>query len=86
MSHNNDLVTSVSIELDTKSFDTKIFRRLKQILGRDGRVTRKYLDLITMYENGIFEEVKSKKTKKTMIKVDLVQLDALTLTTKKSIE
>ncbi|OLS23951.1 MAG: hypothetical protein HeimC2_24660 [Candidatus Heimdallarchaeota archaeon LC_2] len=86
MVRNTDFVTSISIELDTKSFDSQVFPRLKQILGRDGRVMRKYLDLIEMYENDIFQEVRNKKTKKKFLQVDLVKLDTLTLTTKKSIK
>ena len=86
MALNNDLVTSICIELDIKSIDSKVLRRLKQILGRDARGMRKYLDLIEIYEKDIFEEVKNKKTKKTSLKVDLVKLDTLTLTTKKSIK
>ncbi len=87
MKRKSQLITSVKIGIDNAGLTKLVRQRLRQILGRDTRVIKKYLNIIERYENDLISKVELKKIKnkkngkKFRFVIDKGELDLLTATT-----
>ncbi|OLS24824.1 MAG: hypothetical protein HeimC2_21300 [Candidatus Heimdallarchaeota archaeon LC_2] len=93
MKRKNQLITSVKIGIDNEKLSKSTRQRLRQIMGRDTRIIKKYLHIIECHKYDLVSKIELKRTKKSKkgsnvnnekkfrFTIDKGKLDLLTATT-----